>query len=126
MLLPLLMNLGMFGTTVTTPSGGGIGFWEREFIRAGRRKKKEIEEIVEKIAEQQVESLDFDNSREVLLERLEAQGIEFETRYLTLLSEIRESLIEQEIGKLLKKKLDEEDVLVMLLLTELNSGRTLH
>ncbi len=121
MLLPLLLNLGMFGEDVVRPSGGRPDpeFADSVSGRGKYKKKKKLEKLIQQIAERQVEALVVDDQKiyEELERELELRNIEFETAYLEELRLKREILIHQEIRSLMKKKMDEEDELVILILT---------
>ena len=97
------------------PSGGF-----RPWITRRRRKLRpeEIQRVIETVALRQVQTLELDEQKrfEELERELEARGIEWETRYLELLNEERERLIHQEIGRLLRRKLEEEDATLLILL----------
>lgn len=145
MLLPLLLNLGMFGTTTTTPpdvfkGGGGVagsGGYLR-FPRAPSERKRrrdfykrlgiEIEdepaaEVIAEVAERQVEALTQDEPQrtEELYRELQAEGIEAETRHFEALANLRERLIVEEIGRLMREEVKkrqkaEEEILDLLLM----------
>lgn len=96
-------------------------------LRLPKRKKRELTqeviEVIHRIAESQVERLETDKHKqfEELERELQAREIEWNSRYLTALSQRREFLIEQEIGRLLKKKIqtDEEEAVIALLMAVL-------
>lgn len=101
---------------VTPPPPSG-----HPFLRLPRYRKpreKEITRIINQVARRQVETLEADSQKrfEELERELEARQIEWDARYLTALNERREFLIEQEIGRLLRKKNDEEETVIALLM----------
>jgi hypothetical protein len=103
------------GPTVK-PSGG----WPaREFrdVVDRRRISPKVVRIIEEVAESQVQRLETDEQKrfEELARELELEAVEFETQYLQALALKREVLIDLEIERLLKKKLNDEAVLLILL-----------
>ena len=76
-----------------------------------------VEQVLESVAESQVSRLELDQQKqyEELTRELELQGISFESRYLEILANIRESLIEAEIKDRFKRINEEGDVLTMLM-----------
>ena len=105
---------------VPTPAGPRPSGGFRPWITRRRRKLRpeEIQRVIETVALRQVQTLELDEQKrfEELERELEARGIEWETRYLELLNEERERLIHQEIGRLLRRKLEEEDATLLILL----------
>ena len=106
---------------VGRPSGGFPGRhpWIDRPKRRKRPEDEEVQHVIQEVALRQVERLEKDRHKrfEELLRELEARNIEWEARYLTLLNEEREYLIHQEIGRLLRKKLqDEEDEVILSLM----------
>ena len=101
---------------VPTPVPGGHPFYE--LPRYKKPKQREITRIINEVARRQVETLEADSQKrfEELERELEARQIEWDARYLTALNERREFLIEQEIGRLLRKKNDEEETVIALLM----------
>ena len=85
--------------------------------------KQEVREVIHRVAQAQVERLETDKHKqfEELLRELELEEIEWNTRYLTALQHEREFLIEQEIGRLLRKKIqtEEEEGLIAVLMAVL-------
>ena len=94
---------------------GGFHPW---ITRRKRRKPDEIQQVIETVAFRQVQTLEPDEQKrfEELERELEARGIEWEAKYLELLNEERESLINEEIGRLLRRKIAEEEELLLILL----------
>ena len=88
----------------------------RDFLWS--RKEIEVEEVVDQIAKRQVEDLHLDEQQrfEELARELELKGLEYETRYLEMLNSRREALINVEIGKLIRKRIDEQDLMILLLM----------
>ena len=111
--------------TAIRPSGG---FWHEELKHAieGRKSwRKRLEEqriqvlainIIERVADRQAITLEADEYKrfEELERELELKGLTWEARYLEALNERRETLITEEIGKLLRIRRDEEDVTILL------------
>ena len=103
------------------PSGGIPAkdwrpFEERDPYRFSQKSR----EIIEAVAKEQVQHvLDEPQIVEHLARELEAENIEFEARYLTLLNEYRERLINEEIKTLLKRKDDNEAMLLILIAANL-------
>ena len=107
------------------PSGGR---WEEEFKHAieGRKPwRKRLEEqriqavaidLIERVAQRQVETLESDEHKrfEELERELELKGIEWEARYLEALNDRRQALVIEEIGRLLRLRQDEEDMVILL------------
>ena len=98
------------------PVPSGHPFYE--LPRYKKPKQREITRIINEVARRQVETLEADEQKrfEELERELEARQIEWDARYLTALNERREFLIEQEIGRLLRKKNDEEETVIALLM----------
>ena len=113
--------------TAVRPSGG---LWHEELKYAieGRKSwRQRLEEakiqrlaveVLDEVAHRQVLTLELDEHKrfEELERELELKGIEWEARYLDLLNERREALIDAEIGRLLRLKQDENDVIILLTL----------
>lgn len=115
---------------VPPPAGGGgynpsQGLYERppsrkEISKArerlGLQDKLALAAIAE-IAARQAERLELDEQKrfEELSRELQLRGIEWEARYLEALNLERGRLIDAEIGRLLKRKLTDETMILMLL-----------
>jgi len=102
------------------PSGG----WPaEEFRRAisgrGRLKKASTKaiQIIEEVAARQAERLEADKQRQLeeLSRELELAKVKWEARYLRALNAKREMLIDAEIQRLMKQKMDEEALLLIIL-----------
>lgn len=84
-----------------TPSGG---FADYGTLGERRRKKKypeAVEEILEQVAERQVETLEANAQKQKreLQQALRLRGLKYETKYLEDLADKREALIVAEIAK---------------------------
>ena len=107
-----------------TASPGG-GYWAREFKRRYKPKyeriPEQIQEVISYVAERQVQRLEHDELKrlEELERELQLRGIEWESRYLTALNEEREFLINQEIGSLLRQKLENDQAALVLILSSI-------
>ena len=105
-----------------TASPGG-GYWAREFKRRYKPKyeriPEQIQEVILDVAERQVQRLEHDELKrlEELERELQLRGIEWESRYLTALNEEREFLINQEIGGLLRQKIENDETALVLILS---------
>ncbi|MGH9426754.1 MAG: hypothetical protein ACRD2L_10700 [Terriglobia bacterium] len=108
------------------PSGGFPARELREALegRSWRDKLKEqpIQEhaiqAIEQIAYRQAQSLELDKQKrfEDLSRELQIREIEWDSRYLELLNQRREALIDQEIGLLLRQKRDDDDIQALVLM----------
>jgi hypothetical protein len=103
-------------------------------LRVPRRTKKQLEEerlrfgiplsvqgVIAEVAASQVEILRLDEQQrtEQLQHELKLRGIEWESRYLEALNARREALIDAEIARLLRQKLDDEMIVLMLIAASL-------
>lgn len=94
------------------------------------RSKKEIEEdrkrfgihspaleVIAKVAYSQYKRLEVDKQKqyEELSRELELRKIEWDTRYMELLAEERERLIDREIRAIFARQRDDEEIMLMLL-----------
>jgi hypothetical protein len=102
------------------PRVGGTPFFLRRPLEY-KDFPDEVRAVIEQVAEAQVQRLEGDEHKrfEELERELETRGIEWEARYLTALNEQRELLIEEEIGRLLRKKIKDEEAYIDLLLLAL-------
>ena len=118
---------GFFGAGVSTGSGGQAhSYGERRRtphdIRDAREKFGIIEPkakaIIEAVAERQAQSLDQDEHKhfEELSRELELQKIQWDTKYLDALNNYRDNLISQEIGRMLRQKIANEQTTALLLM----------
>lgn len=85
--------------------------------------EEQVAVVIAQVAERQVEALVVDEAQrtEELYRELQAEGIEAETRHFKALSELRERLIEEEIGRLMreevrKRQKAEEEIIDLLLM----------
>ena len=124
---------GFFGDLPSsTPIGGGYhpsqGYTGHE-IR--RRTKKEIQEereklgilpkaqvIIEDVARRQAETLALDEQQrfEELQRELALEKIQFEGKYLEYLNARRQSLIDAEISRLIRDKMESEEVMTLMMM----------
>ena len=90
---------------------------QRELLDKERLSREALESIAE-VARRQAERLELDEQKrfEELERELSLRSVEWEARYLDLLNEQRESLINEEIGRLLRRKIAEEEELLLILL----------
>ena len=116
-------------TAVPAIIGGGYnpsqGLYERQPSRKEISKARERLGLQDKlalaaiaeIAARQAERLELDEQKrfEELSRELQLRGIEWEARYLEALNLERGRLIDAEIGRLLKRKLTDETMILMLL-----------
>lgn len=74
--------------------------------------------VIADVAARQAESLERDEQKrfEELARQLEIEGLEFDARYLELLNQEREHLIDSEIARRLRAIRDQEEILLMLLM----------
>ena len=88
----------------------------RDFLWS--RKELEAEEVVEKVALRQAEDNHLDEQQrfEELARELELKGLEYETRYLEMLNARREAFINAEIGRLIRLKISNQNIIEMLLI----------
>ena len=114
-------------TPAITPSGGIYHEQLREALegrKSWRQKLREAKikaaaiDAIEHIAVRQVESLELDQQKrfEELERELEVRGVEWESRYLDILNQRRETLIHEEIGKLIHKGIEEEEIIMLLMM----------
>ena len=95
------------------------------FLQIPERRKKhgipqEVDEIIKQVAASQVARLELDKQKqfEELERELELRALKWERKYLRALAEEREFLIHEEIGRLLKERMqrDEEEAILAILL----------
>ena len=102
------------GESIKPP--GGVPLW-----RVPQRRKpeqREIEQIIQAVAVDQVARLEKDEQKrfEELERELELKGVQWEARYLEALNVRREILIDQEIERLLKKKIENDNRILLILM----------
>lgn len=92
--------------------------WEERLQREYRFNNPQVIPVIGRVAAHQADDLGLDRqARFEQLERaLELQGVEWDARYWEALNLRREQLIDQEIGRLLKRKLEEEEGILLMLL----------
>ena len=93
-------------------------WWEERQQREYRFNNPQVIQIIERIAQRQIEDLTVDEEKrfEELERELEVKGIEWEGRYLEALNARREHLIEAEISDLLRAKMDEQEAMFLIVL----------
>jgi hypothetical protein len=105
------------------PVGGGyiprirISRVQRKLFEEQRLSREAAEAIIE-VARRQALRLESDEQKrfEELERELELRSVEWEARYLDLLNEQREAFIVDEIGTLLRRKIDEEEEMLLILI----------
>ena len=107
------------------PSGpapsGGFHPWIHRLRR--RRKPHEeqevIQAVIEAVARRQAQALELDELKrlEELERELQLKAVEWDSVYLEMMNEERERLIHEEIGKLIRKKLQDDEAISLLLTT---------
>lgn len=126
-----IFNNSVFNTGVADggirPSGGIPAT-----LRVKGRTRKQLEEdrqrfgisakaagVIEGVAKRQAETLEADEQKrfEELERQLALEKIGWNGKYLAYLNEARQRLKDEEIAELLKAKLEEEELMVMLVLT---------
>jgi len=92
-------------------------------IRKAREDVGLIIEIIQDIAEKQCNNLVVDEQKQIdeFANELKLQGIQFEVRFLELLNDHRQAVMNAEIGRLLKDKLLMEEKEILLLLAAIFS-----
>ena len=106
------------------PGGAGRVLPRRPISRVQRelldkeRISREAAQAISEVARRQAERLELDELKrfEELERELSLRSVEWEARYLDLLNEQRESLVNEEIGRLLRRKIAEEEELLLILL----------
>ena len=103
--------------TAPTPTGSAPFYQRFEDIGRNRFLKRRVRRVIEQVAEAQVQHLALDETQrlEHLIGELEAKGLEYETRYLEALNQYREVLIGNEIKTILKRK-DENEAMLLILI----------
>ena len=83
-----------------------------------RELKPEVQEVIQQVAEEQLEDLQLPKRLQALrLKReLKAKAIEYHTKYFEALALEREFLIEVEIAERLKARFDDEEAVLILAL----------
>ena len=106
------------GDQTGQPVGGGIPHQGLLRLRRKGRFKlpREVAEVVAAVAARQAQTLVQDEQKRLdeLFREITLRGLEYESRYLEALNIERQRLIDQEIGLLIKRKLDEGEVLMLL------------
>lgn len=123
----------MQATTPATQNSGGYEYALRaprrrtpEEIREDRRRHgiitRQAQAVIDAVAARQAETLRQDEQQrfEELERELALEGIQWETRYLEAMNAIRERLISEEIGRLLREKAiqtqNQQTLIAMLLM----------
>lgn len=119
----VVFNNAIFNTgAAPAPSQDVIRNFSLKNWRRWVRKEEEIEEeaavVIEAVALRQAEALPHDAQQrfEELERELILAGVEWDTRYLEALNTLRERLIEEEIGKRLRIKQQNEQTLIAMML----------
>lgn len=114
--------------------GGGIPARSRLTLRDGRTKEDirrdrerfgiippAVVEVISAVAARQAETLDLDEQKrfEELTREITLLGLEYDARYLEAVNIERQRLIDAEIGILLRRKQDEEDLMILLVMAGL-------
>jgi len=104
----------------------GHGYRERtkKEIREDRERfgiPQEIATVIVDVAARQVERLELDAQKrfEEFSRELELRDIQWDARYLKMLNEARARLIDAEIGERLRQRIDDEQIMVMLIAASL-------
>lgn len=120
--------------TIAPLVGGGIPARSRLTLRDGRTKEEirrdrerfgiippAVVEVIAAVAARQAETLDLDEQKrfEELTREITLLGLEYDARYLEAVNIERQRLIAAEIGALLRRKLDEEDIMLLLVMAGL-------
>ena len=102
----------------TRPSGGHHPWFKKIKRRLQPWEIEEIQRVINEIALRQAQTLELDQQKrfEELSRELQLKEIEWDATYLEILNDEREKLIHEEIGRLLRKKLREEEEEIFLLL----------
>lgn len=110
-------------TPPVEPSGpvpsGGIPWYARPKKRRKYQKEDVIQAVIEAVAARQAAALELDEHKrlEELVRELDLRAIEWESRYLELMNSERQRLIDQEIRKLLRKKIDDDEAISLMLMS---------
>lgn len=110
---------GEFFSGATTQTFSGGYYEHHPYWRPVKRRgiPDEAVQIIDAVAIRQAEQLGLDEQQrfEELTRELELKGITYEIRYLKALNELRERLIDEEIGKRLRQKRDANNMLLIFL-----------
>lgn len=89
----------------------------KDEIRRDRERFGIAAAVIAEVAERQADRLEQDEHKrfEELLRELQLREIEFDARYLDALNKQRQRLIDEEIGRLLRLKNDEEVMMLLAL-----------
>ena len=113
--------------SVVTPSGGYHAQELRDALEGRKSWRQKLKEqriqaaaidAIEHIAVRQAASLELDKQKrfEELERELQIRGVEWDTKYFNLLNQRRETLIHEEIGRLIWKGIREEEEITILLM----------
>ena len=112
------------GEKVTTdtklPQGSAPFFQQlRPFEEIGQNRflKRRVRKVIEEVAQAQVQHLELDESQRLdhLIGELDAQGLEYDARYLEALNQYRDILIGNEIKTILRNK-DENEAMLLIMI----------
>lgn len=119
---------------ITPLVGGGIPARSRLTLRDGRTKEEirrdrerfgiippAVVEVIAAVAARQAETLVLDEQKryEELTREITLLGLEYDARYLEAVNIERQRLIDAEIGMLLRRRQDEEDLMILLVMAGL-------
>jgi hypothetical protein len=121
------ISWGSSGVTPPTPApvaegpapAGGLPWYARPKRRRKYEEKDVIQAVIEAVAARQAAALELDELKrlEELERELQLKAIEWDSRYVELMNQERERLIHEEIGRLLRKKMQDDDAISLLLST---------
>ena len=119
------VSWGSSGVVPPTPApagikpSGGIPWYARPKKRRKYQKEDVVQAVIEAIAKRQAQALELDEQKrlEELVRELELKAIEWDSKYLELMNSERERLIDEEIKRLLRKKLDDDEAISLLLMS---------
>ena len=121
------VSWGSSGVTPPTPPvvapsvrpSGGIPWYARPKKRRKYQKEDIIQAVIEAVAARQALALELDEQKrlEELIRELDLRAIEWESRYLDLMNSERQRLIDEEIKKLLRKKMQDDEAISLMLMS---------
>ena len=103
---------------VPKPSGGILPWYARPKKKRRKYTDEDVAKaVIEAVAQRQALALELEEQKrlEELVRELDLKAIEWESRYLELMNEERQRLIDAEIGKLLRKKVQDDEAISLLL-----------
>ena len=118
--------------TITTPQPArGTAAWLSPSLYAKPKTKEQVRkeredlgilpkaiQVIKEVAQRQVQRLELDEQKrfDELLNEIKLQELQWDARYLALLSEERERLISEEIAARLQAKLNDERLMMLILM----------